>query len=151
MIARTGALLWTFHTVPQAGEYGNDTWEGDSWRHFGQANAWATISADEDLGYVYLPLSTPSHNWYGGERPGANLFGDSIVCLDARTGERVWHFQLVHHGLWNYDPPAPPLLLDLSVEGRLVRAVAMVTKQAYAYIFDRVSGAPVLRSRPDRR
>ena len=141
--ARTGALLWTFHTVPQAGEYGNDTWEGDSWRHFGQANAWATISADEDLGYVYLPLSTPSHNWYGGERPGANLFGDSIVCLDARTGERVWHFQLVHHGLWNYDPPAPPLLLDLSVEGRLVRAVAMVTKQAYAYIFDRVSGAPV--------
>ncbi|NKB67395.1 MAG: PQQ-binding-like beta-propeller repeat protein [Candidatus Latescibacteria bacterium] len=141
--ARTGELLWTFHTVPQEGEYGNDTWEGDSWRHFGQANAWAAISADSELGYVYLSLSTPSHNWYGGERPGANLFGDSIVCLDARTGERVWHYQLVHHGLWNYDPPAPPVLLDIMVGGLPIRAVAMVTKQAYAYVFDRVSGDPV--------
>jgi quinoprotein glucose dehydrogenase len=140
---RTGELLWTFHTVPQEGEFGNDTWEGDSWQHFGQANAWAAISADDELGYVYLSLSTPSHNWYGGERPGSNLFGDSIVCLDVRTGKRVWHYQLVHHGLWNYDPPAPPLLLDLEVEGRKVKAVAMVSKQAFTYVFDRIKGEPV--------
>ena len=147
---RTGELLWTFHTIPQPGEYGNDTWQGDSWQHFGHANAWAAISADKDLGYVYLSLSTPSHNWYGGERPGTNLFGDSIVCLNARTGERVWHYQLVHHGLWNYDPPAAPVLGELAVEGHSIAALAMISKQAYTYVFDRVTGTPVwpIREKP---
>ena len=141
--ARTGALLWTFHTVPQQGEFGNDTWEDGAWERFGAANVWAAMAVDEELGYVYLPVSTPSHDFYGGERPGDNLFGESLVCLDARTGERVWRFQLVHHGLWDYDPPAAPVLLDIEVEGKPLKAVAQVSKQGFCYVFDRVSGEPV--------
>jgi len=139
----TGKLLWTFHTVPQEGEPGVETWEKDSWKETGNANVWAPMSADEELGYVYLPVSTPSNDYYGGHRPGAGLYGDSIVCLEAATGRRVWHYQLIHHGLWDYDPPAAPNLIDIEVDGRRVKAVAQVTKQAFVYTFDRLTGHPV--------
>ncbi|MEE2636524.1 MAG: PQQ-binding-like beta-propeller repeat protein, partial [Acidobacteriota bacterium] len=140
---RTGEELWEFHTIPQPGEFGNDTWEDGSWRDTGATNAWGSLSADSELGYVYIPTSTPTNDWYGGHRPGDNLFAESIVCLDAETGERVWHFQFVHHGLWDYDATAAPLLVDLVVDGRPIKAVAVVTKQAYTYVFDRITGEPV--------
>ena len=140
---RTGEELWEFHTVPQAGEFGNDTWEDGSWEYSGATNAWGSLTADPELGYVYLPIATPTNDYYGGHRLGDNLFAESIVCLDATTGERVWHFQFVHHGLWDYDATAAPLLVDLVVDGRPIKAVAMVTKQAYTYVFDRVTGEPV--------
>ncbi len=139
----TGRLLWTFHTVAQQGEPGVETWEQESWKEAGNANVWAPMSADEDLGYVYLPVSTPTDDYYGGHRPGAGLYGDSLVCLDAATGRKVWHYQLVHHGLWDYDTPAAPNLIDVTVDGRPVKAVAQVTKQAFVYVFDRVTGKPV--------
>jgi len=140
---RTGEELWEFHTIPQPGEFGNDTWENDSWRDTGAANAWGMLTADPELGFVYVPTGTPTNDWYGGHRPGDNLFAESIVCLDAKTGEKVWHFQFVHHGLWDYDATAAPLLVDLVVDGRLVKAVAVVTKQGYTYVFNRVTGKPL--------
>ena len=140
---RTGELRWTFHTVAQAGEVGNDTWEDDSWTYTGNANAWSIMSADQELGYVYLPIGTPTNDWYGGHRLGDNLFAESLVCLDAATGERVWHFQMVHHGLWDYDLPAAPTLVDIMVDGREIKAVAQVSKQGFTYVFDRVTGEPV--------
>ncbi|MGE9009907.1 hypothetical protein ACO2JO_15090 [Leptospira interrogans] len=139
----TGRLLWTFHTVPQGEEAGVETWQRDSWREAGNANVWAPMSADEELGYVYLPVSTPTNDYYGGHRPGDGLYGDSIVCLEAATGRKVWHYQLVHHGLWDYDTPAAPTLIDITVGGKAVKAVAQVTKQAFVYVFDRVTGQPV--------
>ena len=141
--ARTGKLLWTFHTVPQKGEFGNETWLNDSWKYPGSTNVWAPMSADDELGYVYLPVSTPTNNFFGGERPGDGLFGDSLVCLEAKTGKRVWHFQMIHHGVWDYDTPAAPNLIDIKVNGRLVKAVAQVTKQGFCYVFDRVTGKPI--------
>ncbi|MEE2635944.1 MAG: pyrroloquinoline quinone-dependent dehydrogenase [Acidobacteriota bacterium] len=140
---RSGEELWEFHTIPQPGEFGNDTWQDGSWRDTGAANAWGSLSADPELGYVYVPTGTPTNDWYGGHRPGDNLFAESIVCLDAKTGERVWHYQFVHHGLWDYDATAAPLLVDLVVGGRPVKAVVVVTKQAYAYVFDRVTGESI--------
>ena len=140
---RTGTRRWTFRTIPQPGEFGNETWEKDSWKYTGNVGAWAPLSADEALGYVYIPVEMPTGDFYGGNRPGANLFGDSLVCLDARTGARVWHFQFVHHDLWDYDIPAPPILLDINVDGRPIKAVAQPTKQAFLYVFDRVTGKPV--------
>lgn len=140
---RTGRLLWTFHTVAQAGEFGNDTWEDNSWRYTGNTNVWTVMSADQELGYVYLPIGTPTNDWYGGHRLGDNLFAESLVCLDAATGERVWHFQMVHHGLWDYDLPAAPTLVDITVDGRDIKAVAQVSKQGFTYVFDRVTGEPV--------
>ena len=140
---RTGREVWQFHTIPQEGEFGNDTWEKGSWKYTGAANAWGLLSADPELGYVYIPTGTPTNDYYGGHRPGANLFAESIVCLDAKTGRRVWHYQFVHHGLWDYDATAAPLLMDLVVDGRPVRAVAVVTKQAFTYVFDRVTGRPI--------
>jgi quinoprotein glucose dehydrogenase len=140
---RTGKLKWTFHTVPRPGEFGNDTWEGDSWAYTGKVSGWTIYSADEELGYVYLPLNTAAPDYYGGHRLGDGLFGESLVCLDAATGKRVWHFQFVHHGLWDYDPPAAPNLLDITVDGRRIKAVAQVTKQGFVYTFDRVTGQPV--------
>ena len=140
---RTGALRWRFHTIPQAGELGTDTWEEDSWEYTGHAPVWTLFSADEELGYVYLPVSSSTNDMYGGHRPGGNLFSQSLVCVDAETGERVWHFQLVHHGLWDYDPPAAPILMDITVDGREIKAVTQLTKQAFAYVFDRVTGEPV--------
>ena len=140
---RTGQRRWTFRTVPQAGEFGNETWEKESWKYTGNVGAWAPLSGDEALGYVYLPLEMPTGDFYGGHRPGANLFSDSLVCLDARTGQRVWHFQFIHHDIWDYDIPAPPILLDLTVDGRPIKAVAQPTKQGFLFVFDRVTGKPV--------
>ena len=146
---RTGEQLWIFHTVPQEGEVGNETWltrtdeDRASWEYTGNTNMWAWPSADEELGYVYLPLSTPTNDYYGGHRPGNNLFAESLVCLDARTGERIWHFQAVHHGVWDYDFPAAPNLVDITVDGRDIKAIAIVSKQGFTYVFDRVTGEPV--------
>ncbi|MBM41540.1 MAG: pyrroloquinoline quinone-dependent dehydrogenase [Acidobacteria bacterium] len=146
---RTGEQLWIFHTVPQDGEVGNETWliapneDRPSWEYTGNTNMWAWPSGDEELGLVYLPLSTPTNDYYGGHRPGDNLFAESLVCLDARTGELVWHFQAVHHGLWDYDFPAAPNLVDITVDGREIKAVAIVSKQGFTYVFDRASGEPV--------
>ena len=141
--ARSGEQLWIFHTIPQPGEFGNDTWENDSWRYTGNTGVWAPMSADQELGYVYLPVETPTNDLYGGHRPGDNLFAESLVCLDAKTGERIWHFQFVHHGIWDYDIPTAPALVDITVDGRPIKAVAQVTKQAFTYVFDRVTGEPV--------
>jgi quinoprotein glucose dehydrogenase len=140
---RSGKLLWTFHTVPRANEYGNDSWGDDSWQYTGNTAVWAPISADLELGYVYLPVETPTGDYYGGHRPGDNLFGDSLVCLDAKTGRRIWHYQLIHHDIWDWDTASAPVLLDVTVNGRAVKAVAQVTKQGFAYVFDRVTGEPV--------
>ncbi|HTS29491.1 MAG TPA: pyrroloquinoline quinone-dependent dehydrogenase [Bryobacteraceae bacterium] len=140
---RTGKKLWTFHTIAQAGEFGNDTWGNDSWKYTGNTGAWAPLSGDEELGYVYVPVEMPTGDFYGGNRPGDNLFSDSLVCLDARTGKRVWHFQLVHHDIWDWDIAAPPILVDINVNGKPIKAVAQVTKQAFTYVFDRVTGKPV--------
>ena len=140
---RTGELLWTFHAIPRDGEFGADTWEEGAWQEFGGANVWSIVSADHELGYVYLPFGTPSNDFYGGDRPGDNLFGDSIVCLDVRTGKRVWHYQLIHHGLWDYDTPAAPVLVEVVLDGRPIKAVAQVTKQGFCFVFDRITGEPV--------
>ena len=139
----TGQLRWRFNPVPQPGEVGNETWEDGSWEYSGNANVWTVMSADEELGYVYLPVSTPTNDWYGGHRLGDNLFAESLVALDCATGERVWHFQMVHHGLWDYDNPAAPNLVDITVDGRPIKAVVQVSKQGFAYVFDRVTGEPV--------
>ena len=141
--ARTGRQRWIFHSIPQAGEVGNETWEEESWKSVGGVNVWAPMSADEELGYVYLPFSTPANDYYGGHRRGDNLFAESLVCLDAATGRRVWHFQLVRHPLWDYDIPAAPNLADITVNGQRTKAVAQVTKQGFVYVFDRVTGRPV--------
>ena len=141
--ARTGRLRWTFHTVPQSGEAGNDTWLEESWRYTGNTNVWTWMSADEELGYVYLPVSTPTNDHYGGHRPGNNLFGETIVCLEATTGKLVWYFQTTHHGLWDYDLPAAPVLADITVDGRRIRALAQVSKQGFVYVLDRQTGAAV--------
>jgi quinoprotein glucose dehydrogenase len=139
----TGELRWVFHTIPQAGEFGEETWEDESLSYTGNGGAWSILSADPELGYVYLPLEDATADYYGGHRLGDNLFSSGILCLDARTGERVWHFQFIHHDIWDYDVPAPPILLDVEVDGREIKAVAQVTKQAFTYVFDRVTGEPV--------
>ena len=146
---RTGEQRWIFHTIPREGETGNETWltalneDRASWEYTGNTNMWASPSADEELNYVYLPLSTPTSDYYGGHRPGDNLFAESLVCLDAATGERIWHFQAVHHGLWDYDFPAAPTLADITVDGRPIKAIAITSKQANTYVFDRVTGEPI--------
>ena len=140
---RTGELRWLFHTIPQAGEFGTDSWGDNSWEFSGHAPVWSLFAADEDLGYVYMPTSSATNDMYGGHRPGDNLFTQSIVCVNAETGERVWHYQLVHHGLWDYDIPAAPILMDITVDGRDIQAVVQITKQAFAFAFDRVTGEPI--------
>lgn len=140
---RAGKHLWTFHTIPQNGEEGNETWEEGSWKYSGNVGAWAPLTADPSLGYVYIPLEAATGDFYGGHRPGDNLFSQSLVCLDTRTGRKVWHYQLVHHDIWDYDLPAPPILADIVVEGKPVKAVVQLTKQAFAFVFDRVNGKPV--------
>jgi quinoprotein glucose dehydrogenase len=140
---RTGKPAWIFHTVPQAGEFGNDTWENESWKYTGNTNTWTMMSADEELGYVYLPTGTPTNDWYGGHRLGNNLFAESLICVEAKTGKRVWHFQTVHHGVWDYDLPAAPVLCNIRVGGRQIRAVAQITKTGFCFVFDRVTGKPV--------
>ncbi len=140
---RTGKLQWIFHAIPREGEFGNDTWKDGSWKTTGAANVWTMMSADDELGYVYLPFSTPSDDHYGVHRPGDGLFGESLVCLDAGTGKRIWHFQIVHHGLWDYDLPSAPNLIDIQVNGKFVKAVVQVTKQGFCFVFDRVTGKPI--------
>ena len=140
---RSGELLWTFHTIPREGEFGNDTWEDESWRYTGNGGVWSWMSADPELGLVYLPTEAPTGDYYGGHRPGDNLFSQSIVALDVASGERRWHYQTVHHGIWDYDLPTAPVLLDLTVDGRDIPALAQVTKQAFTFVLDRRTGEPV--------
>jgi len=140
---RTGKRLWTFNTIPRPGEFGNDTWLEESWAVNGNVGVWNQIAVDEDLGLAYLPVETPSSDFYGGLRPGNNLFAESIVAVDYKTGRRKWHFQLVHHPIWNMDVASAPMLVDVTVNGRPVKAVAAMGKQAMLYLFDRVTGEPV--------
>ena len=141
--AKTGRQVWRFHTVPQPPEPGTETWGDESWRITGHTNVWAPMSLDEARGLVYLPVSTPSNDFYGARRPGQNLYGESIVCLDAATGRKKWHFQIVHHGLWDYDPPSAPSLVTITAGGRRTDAVVQLTKQGFAFVFDRVTGTPI--------
>ena len=140
---KTGKRLWIFHTIPLPGEFGNDTWEKDSWAYTGNTGVWGQMSIDEELGLLYLPVELPTGDFYGGDRPGSGLFGESLVALDLKTGKRKWHYQLVHHGMWDMDIPCAPVLVDITVNGRLVKAVAQPTKQAWLYVFDRATGKPV--------
>jgi quinoprotein glucose dehydrogenase len=140
---RNGRKLWTFHTVPREGEPGYETWKGDSAQYTGNAGVWGPFSADPQLGYVYLSIESATNDVYGGHRPGNNLFSDSLVCLNIKTGKMVWYQQLVHHDIWDYDMPPAPILLNLMVDGKPVRAVVQLTKQAFAYVFDRTNGRPV--------
>jgi len=141
--ARTGKVLWTFNTIPRPGEFGNDTWENDSWAVNGNAGVWTQITADEELGLVYLPVETPTSDFYGGHRPGNNLFAESLVAVDLRTGQRKWHYQFVHHPLWNYDMSSAAMLADITVNGRAIKAVAVPSKQGFLWVFDRATGQPV--------
>ena len=140
---RTGKRLWICHTIPQPGEFGNDTWEKDSWAYTGNTGVWGQISADEELGLVYLPVELPTGDYYGGHRPGNGLFGESLVAVDLQTGKRRWHFQLVHHGIWDMDIPCAPILTDITVNGRTIKAVAQPTKQAFLYVLNRETGEPI--------
>jgi len=140
---RTGRRVWAFRTVPKPGEFGNDTWEEDSWRFTGHTNVWAPFTVDSARGLVFLPVGTPSNDWYGGRRKGANLFGEAVVALDARTGTRRWHFQTIHHGLWDYDLPAPPNVVNIRRGGEQVDALVVPTKQGWVFAFDRVTGKPL--------
>jgi quinoprotein glucose dehydrogenase len=147
---RTGKRLWIFHTIPLPGEFGFDTWEKDSASYTGNTGVWGQISADEDLGLVYLPVELPTGDYYGGHRPGNGLFGESLVAVDLQTGKRRWHYQLVHHGIWDFDIPCAPILVDITVNGRTVKAVAQPTKQAFLYVFNRETGEPIwpIQERP---
>ena len=141
--ARTGTQKWSFHTVPKPGEFGAETWEDKSNSYTGNTGVWAPISVDPELGYAYLPVETPTDDYYGGHRLGSNLFGNSIVCVDIETGKRIWHYQITHHDIWNYDLPSAPALVNMTVAGKPVKALVQLTKQAYAYVLDRVTGEPV--------
>jgi quinoprotein glucose dehydrogenase len=140
---RTGKRLWIFHTIPLPNEYGNDTWLKESWAYTGNTGVWGQISVDETLGLVYLPVELPTGDYFGGDRPGNGLFGESLVAVDLETGKRKWHYQLVHHGLWDMDIPCAPILADITINGRTVKAVAQPTKQAYLYVFNRETGEPI--------
>jgi quinoprotein glucose dehydrogenase len=139
----SGKLLWTFNTIPRPGEFGNDTWEDGSWAANGNTGVWTQMTVDEELGLVYLPVESPTSDFYGGHRPGDNLFAESLVCVDLKTGKRKWHFQIVHHPIWDYDLSSAPILADINVGGKMIKAVALPSKQAFLYVFDRVTGQPV--------
>ena len=139
----TGRLVWTFHTVPRPGEYGYDTWPKDAWKTVGGANNWGEQSIDEKRGIIYVPTGSPKYNFYGGNRQGANLFGDCIIALDAKTGKRLWHFQTVHHDIWDLDNNSAPQLTTIRHNGRTVDVVAVASKTGYLYVFDRVTGTPI--------
>jgi quinoprotein glucose dehydrogenase len=140
---RTGEVVWTFHTIPHPGEFGYETWPKDAWKTVGGANIWGEIALDEKRGIVYAPTASPKYNFYGADRKGANLFGDCLLALDARTGKRIWHFQMVHHDIWDYDDATAPKLLTLRHEGKSVDAVAQVSKQGFVWVFNRVTGEPL--------
>ena len=139
----TGQLRWRFHTVPHPGEFGNETWGGDSWNLRGGTNLWSMSSVDEDLGLAYIPLGSPSYDYYGGDRPGANLYGNSLVALDCRTGSRRWHFQTIHHDIWDWDLPSQPSLVEVVRDGKPVKAVTIATKTGFVFVFDRATGEPL--------
>jgi len=141
--ARTGKLIWTFHTIPRPGEEGNDTWLNNSWAINGNTGVWTQISVDEELGLVYLPVESPTSDYYGGKRPGNNLYGESLVCVDLATGKKKWHFQFVHHPIWDHDMSSAPLIADVTVAGRARKVVAVPSKQAWLWVFDRVTGEPI--------
>jgi quinoprotein glucose dehydrogenase len=141
--ARTGDTKWTFRTVPQADDFGAESWQNESWRYSGNTNAWATFAVDDALGYIYVPTGTATSDYYGGHRLGDNLFAETLIALDIETGQRMWHFQAVHHGVWDYDFPTHPNLLDVTVEGREIQAIAQISKQGFTYVFDRATGDPV--------
>ena len=141
--ARTGERRWIFHTIPQPGEFGNETWEDGSWEYTGNTGVWTQMTVDTELGIAYLPVEIPTNDYYGGHRPGDNLFAESLVAVDVETGERIWHFQFVHHPVWDYDVPCAPILADITVDGREIKAIAQPTKQGWVYVFDRVTGEPV--------
>jgi quinoprotein glucose dehydrogenase len=141
--ARTGKRLWIFHTLPQKGEFGNDTWLQDSWSYTGNVGVWAQMTIDEELGMLYMPVELPTGDYYGGHRPGNGLFGESLVAIDLKTGQRKWHYQLVHHGIWDFDIPCAPILADITVNGRTIKAIAQPTKQNWLDVFDRITGQPV--------
>ena len=141
--ARTGKLLWRFDTIPRPGEFGGDTWENGSWAINGNVGVWNQPTVDEELGLVYLPVETPSSDFYGGHRPGNNLFAESIVAVDLKTGKRKWHYQFIHHDIWDWDVPCAPILADVVIDGRLRKIVAQPTKQAWVYVFDRATGEPM--------
>ena len=140
---KTGKRLWIFHTIPKPGEFGIDTWEKDSWSYTGNTGVWGQISIDPELELVYLPVEEPTGDYFGAHRPGNGLFGETLVAVDLHTGKRKWHFQLVHHGLWDMDIPCAPILADIVVNGRQIKAVAQPTKQSFLYVFDRATGQPV--------
>ena len=140
---RTGKRLWTFHTIPRPGEFGNDTWENDSWKDFGAASVWSMMSADPELNMVYLPVESATNNFWGGDKPGDGLFGETIVALNAQTGQRKWHFQILHHGVWDYDLPAAPILHNVVKDGKTIKAITVLTKQGMNFVFNRETGEPV--------
>ncbi|MEJ7607544.1 MAG: pyrroloquinoline quinone-dependent dehydrogenase [Bryobacteraceae bacterium] len=140
---RTGKLVWSFHTIPRPGEYGYDTWPKDAWKRVGGANVWGEMSVDEKRGILYAPTASPKYNFYGADRSGKNLFSDCLLALDARSGKRLWHYQTVHHDIWDYDGATAPKLLSVQHEGRQVDVVAQVTKQGFIWVFDRVTGEPL--------
>ncbi|MES1254477.1 MAG: PQQ-binding-like beta-propeller repeat protein, partial [Acidobacteriota bacterium] len=140
---KTGKRLWIFHTIPQPGEFGNDTWEKDSWAYTGNTGVWGQMSVDEELGLVYLPVEMATGDYYGGHRPGSGLFGESLVAVDLQTGKRKWHYQLIHHGMWDWDLPCAPILADLIVDGKPVKVAAQPTKQGWLYTFNRETGQPI--------
>lgn len=141
--ARTGEFLWKFHVIPRPGEFGHETWENDAWKYTGDISSWAPMAADEERGIVYIPTNGVTIDYYGGFHPGDNLYGTSLIALDAKTGERVWHYQLVKHDIWNYDTSTAPVLMDVTIDGEEVPIVVQTTKQNFAYTFNRVTGEPI--------
>ena len=140
---RTGKRLWIFHTIPRSNEFGYDTWEKDSASYTGNTGVWGQISVDPQLGMAFIPVELPTGDYYGGHRPGNGLFGETVLAVDLKTGQRKWHYQLVHHGIWDMDIPCAPMLVDITVNGQTVKAVAQPTKQAFLYVFDRITGKPI--------
>src|SRR5881296_3384548 len=140
---KSGKLLWTFNTIPRPGEFGNDTWLNNSWATNGNTGVWTQITVDEELGLVYLPVESPTSDFYGGHRPGDNLFGESLVCVDLKTGQRKWHFQFVHHPIWDHDMSSAAMLTDVNKDGKIIKAVAVPSKQGYVYAFNRITGEPL--------
>jgi quinoprotein glucose dehydrogenase len=140
---RTGKRLWIFHTIPEPGEPGSETWEANSLLNTGHGGVWSQMSIDEELGLVYLPVELPTGDYYGGHRPGDGLYGESIVAVELKTGKKRWHYQMIHHGIWDYDVPCAPILVNLTVDGRMIKALAQPTKQGWVYVLDRTNGRPV--------
>lgn len=141
--ARTGDRKWIFHTIPGGDEFGNDTWLNDSWRYTGNTGVWGQMTVDEELGIGYFATEMPTNDYYGGHRHGDNLFADSLVAVDLETGERLWYYQFIHHDVWDWDLPCAPILVDIMVDGRAIKAIAQPSKQTWLYVFDRVTGEPV--------